>query len=82
MKVQVISKLQDKRGSNKDYKIEYELQYFQVKVMSGELTTQDPEEFILDIGWKSVAELDHLDMSYPEDVDYFKGLLKAGTEIN
>jgi 8-oxo-dGTP diphosphatase len=82
MKVEVISKLQDKSGSNKEYKIEYELQYFQVKVVSGELTLQDPDEFILDIGWKSVAELDQLDMCYPEDVEFLKGLLRIGNEIN
>ena len=82
MKVEVISKLQDKSGSNKEYKIEYELQYFQVKVVSGELTLQDPDEFILDIGWKSVAELDQLDMCYPEDVEFLKGLLQIGNEIN
>jgi aminoglycoside 6'-N-acetyltransferase len=82
LKVEVLSKLQDKSGSNKEYKIEYELQYFQVKVVSGELTIQDPDEFILDIGWKSVAELEQLDMSYPEDVEFLKGLLKAGNEIN
>jgi aminoglycoside 6'-N-acetyltransferase len=80
LKVEVISKLQDKSGFNKEYKIEFELQYFQVKVVSGELTIQDPDEFILDIGWKSIDELDQLDICYPEDVDFIKGLLKARIE--
>lgn len=80
LKVEVVSKLQDKSGFNKEYKIEFELQYFQVKVVSGELTIQDPDEFILDIGWKSIEELDQLDICYPEDLDFIKGLLKAGIE--
>ena len=82
MKVEVISKLQNKSGSNKEYKIEYELQYFQAKGVRGELKLQDPDEFILDVGWKSVAELDQLDMCYPEDVEFLKGLLRIGNEIN
>jgi 8-oxo-dGTP diphosphatase len=82
LKVEVISKLQDKSGSNEEYKITYELQYFQVKVVSGELTIQDPDEFILDIGWKSIDQLDQLEMCYPEDVEFLKGLLQIGNEIN
>jgi len=72
--VEVVSKLQDKKGLNAQFGISYELQYFQVRVISGELTVQDPDELILDIAWKSVEELDQLDMSYPEDVEYLKTL--------
>ncbi|WP_019412913.1 NUDIX hydrolase [Paenisporosarcina sp. TG20] len=75
LKVEVISKLQDKSGSNNEYKITYELQYFRVKVLSGELTVQDPDEFILDIAWKSLEELEQLDMSYPKDLLFFRDLL-------
>jgi len=76
LKVEVMSKLKDKCGSSEEYKITYELQYFQVKVVSGELTLQDPDEFILDIAWKSPEELDQLVLSYPEDVEFLKDLLK------
>ncbi|WP_017378885.1 NUDIX hydrolase [Paenisporosarcina sp. TG-14] len=75
LKVKVVSKLKDKNGTNDEYKITYELQYFQVKVVSGDLIVQDPDEFILDIAWKSVEELDQLKMSYPEDVEFLKELL-------
>ncbi|QBP39927.1 NUDIX hydrolase [Paenisporosarcina antarctica] len=76
LKVKVVSKLKDKNGTNEEYKITYELQYFQVKVVSGDLIVQDPDEFILDIAWKSVEELDQLKMSYPEDVEFLKELLE------
>lgn len=75
LKVEVISKLRDKNGLNEQYGIQYELQYFQVKVVSGELTVQDPDELILEIAWKSIDELDQLEMSYPEDVEFLKGLM-------
>lgn len=74
LKVEVVSKLQDKKGLNAQFGISYELQYFQVRVMSGELTVQDPDELILDIAWKSVTELDHLAMSYPDDLEFLKAL--------
>lgn len=74
LKVEVVSKLQDKKGLNAQFGISYELQYFQVRVISGELTVQDPDELILDIAWKSVAELEELDMSYPDDLEFLKAL--------
>lgn len=74
LKVEVVSKLQDKKGLNAEYGISYELQYFQVRVISGELTVQDPDELILDIAWKSGVELDQLDMSYPDDLEFLKDL--------
>jgi len=39
------------------------------------MTLQDPDELILDIAWKSADELDELEMSYPEDVEFLKALL-------
>ncbi|WP_075619366.1 NUDIX hydrolase [Paenisporosarcina indica] len=75
LKVEVIAKLRDKNGLNEQYGIQFELQYFQVKVVSGELTVQDPDELILEIAWKSIDEIDQLEMSYPEDVDFLKGLM-------
>lgn len=80
LKVEVLSKLQEKNGTNAQYGITYELHYFQVKVLSGELTVQDPDEFILDIAWKTIEDLEKLKMSYPEDVEFLKGLLKARIE--
>lgn len=82
MNVEIISKLQDKKGMNEQFGIHFELQYYQVKIVSGELTVQDPDELILDIAWKSIEELDLLEMSYPEDVDFLKRLLNKGTVLN
>ncbi|WP_342542812.1 NUDIX hydrolase [Paenisporosarcina sp. FSL H8-0542] len=78
--VEIVSKLQDKNGVNAQYGIYYDLQYFLVEQISGELTLQDPDDFILEIAWKSADELDSLEMSYPEDVAFLKGLLVKATE--
>jgi aminoglycoside 6'-N-acetyltransferase len=78
--VEIVSKLQDKNGMNAQYGISYDIQYFLVKQVSGELTLQDPDEFILEIAWKSADELDSLELSYPEDVAFLKGLLVKAIE--
>ena len=78
--VEIVSKLQEKNGMNAQYGISYDIQYFLVKRVSGEFTLQDPDEFILEIAWKSADELDHLEMSYPEDVAFLKGLLVKAIE--
>ncbi|EPD49703.1 hypothetical protein HMPREF1210_03150 [Paenisporosarcina sp. HGH0030] len=78
--VEIVSKLQDKNGVNAQYGISYDLQYFLVEQVSGELTLQDPDDFILEIAWKSADELDSLEMSYPEDVAFLKELLVKATE--
>ncbi|MET1013126.1 MAG: NUDIX hydrolase [Paenisporosarcina sp.] len=76
LNVQVISKIHDKNGSLEQYSITYELQYYLVEIVSGELTVQDPDEFIINVAWKSIEELDELPMSYPEDAELLKELLK------
>ena len=82
LKVEVVTKLQDKRGVNEQWGISFELEYFQVRVVSGEISVQDPDELILEIAWKSVEEIASLDMSYPEDVEFLTGLLAKVPEIS
>ena len=82
LKVEVVTKLQDKRGVNEQWGISFELKYFLVRVVSGEISVQDPDELILEIAWKSVEEIASLDMSYPEDVEFLTGLLAKVPEIS
>lgn len=82
LQVEVISKIYDKEGSVKRHAITYELQYFQVKILNGELTVQDPDELILEVAWKTLDELDALPMSYPDDTELLKNLLSAATNVS
>lgn len=81
LQVEVISKIYDKIGSVEQYAITYELHYFQVKIVSGELTVQDPDELILEVAWKSLDELDTLPMSYPDDTAFLKKLLNEAVNV-
>jgi len=82
LNVEVISNLQDKNALNEEFGIETEMKYFQVKVISGELTVKDPDELILQVAWKTVDEIDQLLMSYPEDVEFLKELMNKGIVLN
>jgi aminoglycoside 6'-N-acetyltransferase len=79
--VKIISKIHEKNGSVAEFGITYILHYFQVKIVSGYLMVQDPDELILDVAWKSMDELDDLPMSYPEDAELLKELLMNQTNI-
>jgi len=37
---------------------------------------QDPDEFIHDIAWKSLEEIQTLDLAYPEDIHIIEKVIK------
>lgn len=79
LKVEVTSTLHTKSGVNKQYGISYELHYFRVKVLSGELILQDPDESVLAIEWKSMKDLQQGNMSYPEDFEFLLDLMDGSS---
>lgn len=79
LKVEVTSTLHTKSGVNKQYGISYELHYFRVKVLSGELILQDPDESVLAIEWKSMKDLQQGNMSYPEDLEFLLDLMDGNS---
>ncbi|MBM6618813.1 NUDIX hydrolase [Bacillus suaedaesalsae] len=76
--VEVIQTLHTKTGYYKEYEIEFEVQYFLLNVVSGEKKIQDPDNLIYDISWKSIEEIDLLDLSYPEDKEFIRKLVEIG----
>ncbi|URM32574.1 NUDIX hydrolase [Cytobacillus firmus] len=44
-----------------------EVRYFEVEIIGGEATIQDPDQLIYDIAWKSIEEIKTLKLSFPED---------------
>ena len=79
--VEVISKIHEKNGSVAEFGITHMLHYFRVKMVSGDLLIQDPDELILEVAWKSMDELVDLPMSYPEDVELLKEIIMNQTKI-
>ena len=44
-----------------------EVQYFEFAIIGGSEEIKDPDNLIYDIAWKSIEEINKLDLSFPED---------------
>jgi ADP-ribose pyrophosphatase YjhB (NUDIX family) len=58
------------------YGFDVTVHYFEVEVVGGECKIQDPDELIYDVSWKSVNEIEELELSFPEDREYLMGFLR------
>jgi ADP-ribose pyrophosphatase YjhB (NUDIX family) len=63
--VEVIKQLFIKDGIS--YGFQVEVHYFEVRIIGGNATIQDPDQLIYDIAWKSADEILELELSFPED---------------
>ncbi|MBG9586249.1 NUDIX hydrolase [Cytobacillus firmus] len=52
-----------------------EVRYFEVEIIGGKATIQDPDHLIYDIAWKGIEEIKTLELSFPEDRDFLITLL-------
>lgn len=74
--VKTLDKIHNKNGVISEHGISYSVEYFLVEIISGEITMQDPDEFIHDIAWKSLEEIQTLDLAYPEDIHIIAKVIK------
>ena len=74
--VKTLDKIHNKNGVISEHGISYSVEYFLVEIISGEITIQDPDEFIHDIAWKSLEEIQTLDLGYPEDIHIIEKVIK------
>lgn len=74
--VKTLDKIHNKNGVISEHGISYSVEYFLVEIISGEITMQDPDEFIHDIAWKSLEEIQTLDLAYPEDIHIIVKVIK------
>ncbi|MFJ8063523.1 NUDIX hydrolase [Psychrobacillus sp. NPDC096426] len=66
--VRTIEKVHTKNEIISEHGISFHVEYFLVEIVSGEITIQDPDEFIHEIAWKSLKEIGELPLAYPEDI--------------
>ena len=59
-----------------------EVHYFQVKVVGGSRSIQDPDQLIYEIAWKSMDEVNALELSFPEDRQFLLNLLNSKLSKN
>ena len=77
--VKVIKHLFEKRGNT--FGIVVVVQYFEVEIVGGEPTIQDPDGLIYEIAWKSAKEVEELDISYPEDRKFLLDFMKQKARV-
>lgn len=61
-------RLHVKRGET--YGIKVTVHYYEVDIVGGRPTIQDPNELIHEIRWIAASELHKLDLSFPEDLAF------------
>lgn len=71
----VLKEVHSKSGMLADYGISYYVKYYTVEIVSGEITIQDPDEFIHEIAWKSLEEIEQLSLAYPEDIEIIRSVI-------
>ncbi|WP_041967662.1 NUDIX hydrolase [Mesobacillus selenatarsenatis] len=60
--------------------VEVKVQYFEIKIIGGDLRIQDPDGLIHEIAWKKVSEMSKSDFGFKEDREFlmkFTGSLQV-----
>ncbi|MGM0898938.1 MAG: NUDIX hydrolase [Bacillota bacterium] len=69
--------LKTRDGNYEDAAVSFDLHYFRVEVTGGELVIPKDDFLIEDIAWKSIEEIEGLELAYPDDLELFKSLVAA-----
>nr|WP_211655729.1 NUDIX domain-containing protein [Planococcus sp. MSAK28401] len=69
--------LKTRDGNYEDAAVSFDLHYFRVEVTGGELIIPKDDFLIEDIAWKSIEEIEKLELAYPDDLELFKSLIAA-----
>lgn len=67
---EILEEIKIKRITYEKLAIVAEVHYFLVRVIGGERSIQDPDQLIYDVDWKGVAELNTMELTYPDDRDF------------
>ncbi|MFD1174094.1 NUDIX hydrolase [Oceanobacillus picturae] len=76
-RAETIEELMVKQGKIEEIPIQVKVHYYAVKIIGGAPTIQDPDQLIHEIAWKSRKELETLDLSFPEDREFFLRTLSS-----
>jgi ADP-ribose pyrophosphatase YjhB (NUDIX family) len=67
---EIIEEIKVKRQTYEHLNITAEAHYFLVKIVGGKRNFQDPDNLIYDIAWKTLGEMENLELTFPEDRDF------------
>lgn len=72
--VDILEKLNTRTGNYEDSAVSFEVVYFKVQVTGGEIVLHDGDEWIADVAWKPIAEIEELELAYSDDAALIKSL--------
>ncbi|TWT04516.1 NUDIX hydrolase [Planococcus sp. CPCC 101016] len=70
--IDILEKLNTRTGNYEDSAVSFEVTYFKVQVTGGEIVLHTGDEWIADVAWKPIAEIDELELAYPDDAALIK----------
>ncbi len=76
-RAETIEELMVKQGEIEEIPIQVKVHYYAVKIIGGAPTIHDPDQLIHEIAWKPRIELETLDLSFPEDREFFLRTLSS-----
>ena len=67
---EILEEIKIKRVTYEKLAIIAEVHYFLVRIIGGKRSIQDPDQLIYDVDWKGGAELNTLELTFPDDRDF------------
>ena len=64
----VITAIHEKTGTFGP--VEYQVTYFEIEIIGGHATIQDPDGLIQEVAWKTAEQVQELHFSFPEDKEF------------
>lgn len=74
--VSVHEEVKARNGEYENAAVSFEVHYFRVEIMGGEIRVDEDDPWIQEVAWKPIAELAKLDMAYPDDQLLFESLIQ------
>ncbi|MEK5175669.1 NUDIX hydrolase [Heyndrickxia sp. FSL W8-0496] len=74
--VEIDEEIKIKKRTYEHLNISAEAHYFLVKIVGGKRNFQDPDNLIYDIAWKTIDEIQTLELTFPEDRDFLINYIK------
>lgn len=78
--IKILRPLHEKVGNT--FGIDVSVHYFEVQIIGGQPTLQDPDGLIYEISWKSAEDLETLDLGFPEDRDFLIDFLNEKVDYS
>lgn len=75
VEVEPVKEIGLRNGLYEDGAVSFKLHYFLVKQVGGEIVVAENDPWIAEVAWKTVEEMEKLDLAYPDEVEWVRRCL-------